>query len=41
MKLLGGLLGLIIVIIGGIFVYLAFSDVHIEQVTVTKFIEIK
>ena len=41
MKLLGGLLGLVVVIVAGLFVYLAVSDVHIEQTTITKPIEIK
>ena len=41
MKLLGGLLGLVVVIAAGFFVYIAISDVQIEQTTVTKSIEIK
>lgn len=41
MKLLGGLLGLIIVVAVGIAIYLSISDINIEQTTVTKPIEIK
>jgi hypothetical protein len=41
MKLVGGLLGLVIFVIAGLFIYLSVSDVQIEQTTVTKSIEIK
>lgn len=41
MKLLGGLLGLIIVMVVGTVIYLSMSDIHIEQTTVTKSVEFK
>jgi hypothetical protein len=39
MKLLGGLLGLIIVVIVAGFVYLSVADVHVAQTDVSKPIE--
>lgn len=41
MKLLGGLLGLLIIVAVGGTIYLGLSDIHIEQTTVTKLVEIK
>ncbi len=41
MKLLGGLLGLLIVAAVGGVIFLGMSDIHIEQTTVTKSVEIK
>ncbi len=41
MKLLGGLLGLIIIICVGGFVYLSIADVPIEQTNVTKPVQIE
>ncbi len=41
MKLLGGLLGLIIVIVVGGVIYLGMSDIHIEQTTITQPLEIQ
>jgi hypothetical protein len=36
MKILGALLGFVLVIAVGGFIYLSVADVHIEQTTVTK-----
>lgn len=41
MKLLGGLLGIIIVCAVGAFIYLSVSDIHVEKQTVTKTISIE
>ncbi len=36
MKLLGGMLGLIIVVVVGGFIYLSIADVHVAQTAVSK-----
>jgi type III secretory pathway component EscU len=41
MKLLGGLLGLIIVIVVGGFIYLSVADVHVTQTEISKPVQIQ
>lgn len=41
MKLLGGLLGLIIVVVVGGFVYLSVADVHVAQTEISKPVQIQ
>lgn len=41
MKLLGGLLGIIIVVAVGGFIYLSVSDVHVAQTDISKPVQIQ